>query len=91
MMKRIEAKVYGIVQGVGFRYFVQRIANNLNLKGFVRNLADGSVEVVAEGSKEKLEELLKEIRVGPPLSRVDSVEVEWKEPLNEFSKFEIRH
>ncbi|MCX7909096.1 MAG: acylphosphatase [Ignavibacteria bacterium] len=90
MMKRAEYKVYGIVQGVGYRYFVYRIASSLNLKGYAKNLYDGSVLVVAEGEEEKLHELLRQLKVGPSHAFVQKVEVEYSEPKNEFSKFEIR-
>lgn len=90
MTKRAEFKVYGIVQGVGFRYFVYRIANGLGLKGYAKNLFDGSVLVVAEGDEEKLQELLMDLKQGPSNAYVQKVEVKYSEPTNEFTKFEIR-
>lgn len=65
--------VHGRVQGVGYRYFVQSVAQKLGLSGSVRNLRDGSVECTAEGSDEALETLYGELKKGPPLSRVESV------------------
>ena len=56
-MKRIHVIISGRVQGVFFRYNTNKVANKLGLKGFVRNLSDGCVEVVAEGSEDKLKEL----------------------------------
>ena len=67
--------VHGRVQGVGFRYFVQRIGARLDLTGDVRNLPDSTVEIVVEGSAEKIEEFIREVSRGPSLSRVERVDV----------------
>ena len=90
-MNRIHARVYGLVQGVFFRATTREVASRLGLKGFVRNLPDGSVEVVAEGEREKLEELIKFLKRGPPAARVERVDVEWEDFKNEFKDFEIRY
>ncbi|GBD33363.1 MAG: hypothetical protein KatS3mg081_0449 [Gemmatimonadales bacterium] len=66
--------IYGLVQGVGFRWFVKRRADRLGLKGWVRNLPGGQVEVVAEGPEETLRELEEILKKGPPAARVDRVE-----------------
>jgi len=87
--KRAEFRVYGIVQGVGFRYFVYRIASSLNLCGFAKNMYDGSVYVVAEGEEEKLTELHQYLKKGPSHAYVQKVEVEYQEPNDEFHRFEI--
>ncbi|MGC4083469.1 MAG: acylphosphatase [Vicinamibacterales bacterium] len=68
-------KVTGRVQGVGFRFFVNRAAAVEGLHGWVRNLPDGSVETQAEGEFESLERFERQIRQGPPSSRVDAVDV----------------
>jgi len=68
--------IQGIVQGVGFRYFTRRAARDLNLAGYVRNRADGSVEAVARGNDACLSALEEALRRGPSASRVDSVRVE---------------
>ncbi len=68
--------VHGRVQGVGYRYFVLRQAEALGLAGFARNLADGSVEVVAEGSEQALAALESKLREGPSFSEVSDVERE---------------
>ncbi len=87
----VRAVVRGVVQGVGFRYYVQRQAAALGLRGWVRNLDDGlAVEVMAEGTRETLEALLRDLRLGPPHALVESVEVSWAEPSGAFSAFEIR-
>jgi acylphosphatase len=65
--------VAGRVQGVGYRYFVQQLAEDLDLRGYVRNLRDGRVEVLAIGSPEKLRRLRQELEKGPLMSRVTDV------------------
>jgi acylphosphatase len=67
-------RVQGRVQGVGYRYFVQHEADSLKVTGFVRNLPDGSVEVVAEGVESALDTLEARLREGPSFARVASVE-----------------
>lgn len=84
--------VHGRVQGVYFRAFVAREAEALGLKGHVRNLPDGrSVEVYAEGDRDKLEKLLLLCRRGPPGARVDRVVEEWNEGTQRLTSFEIRY
>ncbi len=75
----MEARHYlvnGRVQGVGYRYFVQSAARRLGLSGWVRNLPDGRVECTAAGTFELLEALERELRKGPAMSRVESVDVQ---------------
>jgi len=67
--------VHGMVQGVGFRYFVRRSGKQLGLTGNVCNMADGTVEIVVEGSPEVLEDFIGEVRNGPPGARVKRVEI----------------
>ena len=90
MEVRAEIVVNGLVQGVGFRYFVQREANKLGVKGFVKNLFTGEVLTVVEGEKAIVEEMIKKIRVGPSHASVKSCKVDWQEPKNEFKDFEVR-
>jgi len=85
----IYARVYGIVQGVGYRFFAQRRARQLGLTGYVRNLPDGSVEVYAEGDEQALKSFLIELRQGPIAAEVHDVSVEWKEPTGKWNDFEI--
>ncbi len=88
----LSAKVYGYVQGVFFRSFVQHIAKFLELKGYVRNLATGDVvEVQAEGDKQQLEKLLEQLKIGPPGARVKSVETSWSDYSGHFTNFNIRY
>ncbi|MBT3362613.1 MAG: acylphosphatase [Chloroflexi bacterium] len=90
-MAALSATVYGLVQGVGFRYFVRRIARDLDVTGHVRNTPDGeAVEIVAEGSSDKLKELLKCLHAGPPSSRVSKVNAQWLQYKNNFTDFNIR-
>lgn len=70
------ARVHGYVQGVGFRWFVRRVAQSLGLPGHAVNLPDGTVEVVAEGPRETCELLVDTLRRGTP-GRVDRVAVQW--------------
>lgn len=83
------AIVYGLVQGVNYRYFVQRNAESLGLNGYVCNLDDGNVEVVAEGEREKLAQLIAELMAGPRAARVERVEVEWGEYSGRYRGFDI--
>jgi acylphosphatase len=87
---RLYALVEGRVQGVGFRYFVQDIAIALDLKGWVRNRWDGSVEVVAEGDRQSLEKLLMALHRGPRAAYVSDVRPEWSPPTGEFRDFHVR-
>ena len=87
----LHAVVHGLVQGVNFRYFVMRHATELGLTGYVRNVfLDGTVEVVAEGMRDKLEQLLRYLEAGPRAARVKRVDVDWSEYSGEFSRFEVR-
>jgi acylphosphatase len=85
------AVVYGLVQGVSYRYFVQRHAEAIGLTGYARNLDDGSVEVVAEGEKDKLAQLIAKLKAGPRAARVEWVEVEWGEPTGKYREFDIAY
>ncbi|HEY49607.1 MAG TPA: acylphosphatase [Dehalococcoidia bacterium] len=85
------ATVHGRVQGVNFRYFVERNAGALGLTGYVKNLPGGrELEVRAEGEKEKLEELLKQLNVGPPRAVVERVDVRWSAYSGNFSRFGVK-
>jgi acylphosphatase len=81
--------ISGHVQGIGFRWWVRRLAQDLQLSGWVRNLSDGRVEVIAEGEKKKLTKLIELIKKGPEFSKVDEVGVSWKKSSGDFEKFEI--
>ncbi len=89
-IKRLEALVHGYVQGVGFRWWVREQARRLNLKGYVRNRPDRTVEVVAEGEEAVLNTLLALLRQGPPAASVQDVEQAWSAAQGTFSGFEVR-
>lgn len=72
--------VEGLVQGVGFRWFVARHAQALDVRGYVSNLYNGNVEIEAEGERSLLEELIKQVKVGPRSAHVTNLWLEWKEP-----------
>lgn len=82
--------VQGMVQGVGFRYFVQRHAMKLNLSGYARNLYNGDVEIEAEGDRSLIEEFIKEVKVGPRSAYVKDLKIEWLEVQNRYEGFEVR-
>ena len=89
-MPRLRLIAKGSVQGVGFRFFASRAANGLGLKGFVRNLDDRSVEIIAEGSREALERLAVQIKEGPMTANVGDVKEIWGNETGEFKTFEAR-
>ncbi|WP_410508109.1 acylphosphatase [Methanosarcina hadiensis] len=89
MQKRAEIKVYGRVQKAGFRDFIDEIAFNLNLNGYVKNLDDGTVQVVCEGDEAAINELLKKINIVQYPIRVENIEVSYKNPTGEFKIFEL--
>jgi acylphosphatase len=85
------AVVHGRVHGVFFRASVERWAELLRLDGYVRNLRDGTLEVMAEGERPQLEKLLEYLRKGPPAARVDGVETDWGEYAGDYSGFSVRY
>jgi len=90
-VKRVRVRVEGLVQGVGFRYFIWRHARELGLRGFVKNMDDGSVLIVAEGEEEAVERIVELARRGPPAAIVESVDVVYEEPRGEFTRFFINY
>ncbi|HEV2413299.1 MAG TPA: acylphosphatase [Candidatus Dormibacteraeota bacterium] len=88
-MERLHAIVHGDVQGVGFRYFVQRKAQQLGLAGWVRNNDNGTVELVAEGNRRELEDLKRIVEEGPRLARVERVETRWSDATGNLGRFEL--
>jgi len=87
-MKRIVINIYGLVQGVFFRYTTRKIARRLGLTGVVKNMPDGSVFIEAEGPEDKLLELLEFSKKGPKHAKVDKVKYEFKETENKFKGFD---
>ena len=89
--QRLRVRVYGRVQGVGYRQFAQRTAAGLGLVGYVRNEgSDGSVEVLAEGPTDVLQTFLNRLSTGPLMSRVESVDTRWEPHSGAFAEFQIR-
>jgi len=82
--------VHGHVQGVGFRSFVQIRALPLEIAGWVRNCADGTVEIWAEGPRNKLERLAQQVQKGPHHGSVDRLDIDWQQPKNLLRGFHIR-
>lgn len=92
MISRLHINIYGIVQGVGYRYSTYRKAVQLGITGWVRNKSDGSVEAVFEGPREKLEEMLAWCRKGPPGAYVSDIHIQWEEDnVSQYDRFEIRY
>lgn len=87
---RLHLLVKGLVQGVWFRQSTLEQAGQLGLMGWVRNLPDGRVEILAEGRKAALEVLLRWSNEGPPLARVDHVDVHWEIATRDFKNFRVR-
>jgi acylphosphatase len=81
--------IEGRVQGVGFRYFIKDLANSLSITGWVRNLQEGKVEILAEGDKSDLQFLIDQARTGPRGSLVSNVHVEWLPPTGKHQFFMI--
>ncbi len=87
----VQVVVYGRVQGVFFRAFASRQAKELGLTGYVRNLPGGAVEVQAEGERKQLEKLIDNLKVGPPIAKVERVVTNWSEHTGSHSGFNTRY
>ena len=86
---RAKLLVTGKVQGVGYRAFAARIASQRGLRGGIRNIDDGRVELEVEGPKARILDLIEELKIGPPASRVTAVEVEWSPATGRFVDFNV--
>ncbi len=86
---RVHAIVHGMVQGVCYRAETHHKAESLGVKGWVRNLPDGCVELVAEGPRADVEKLITWCRRGPSYARVRAIDVTWEEFAGTFSRFDI--
>ena len=89
-MKQVHLLISGFVQGVGYREFVKREAEKLGIVGWVRNLPDNRVEVLAQGSENDLNKLIKIGEKGLFLADVKNIAIEWQEPQEQFESFEKR-
>ena len=90
-MERVHLIISGDVQGVGYRFTAIEVARDLRLVGWIRNNQDGSVEIVAEGPKETLENLITWAKKGPALARVEDVKMGWEKATGEFDSFDVRY
>ena len=90
-MERVHLFISGRVQGVFFRANTRAKAQGLGVNGWVKNLPDGRVEVLAEGEREKLKKLVQWCHSGSSSARVDNVEVKWEESAGEYNSFRIRY
>jgi acylphosphatase len=88
-VERYHLLISGRVQGVGYRYSIRNIASKLGLVGWVKNRDDSKVEIVAEGDKISLEELVEWAKHGPRFSKVDAVDIELQPASDEFLDFNI--
>ena len=82
--------ISGMVQGVGYRWFVMRKANEHNLKGYVRNLYTDNVEVEVEGEKGLISEFIKDLRSGPRSAHVTDIKIQWGDYQNKYKNFDIK-
>lgn len=87
-MKQIKMKVFGRVQGVGFRYMTKIVADKLHINGYAKNLADGSVEIMAEGNSSAINSFIEQVKASPS-GKVSHYELEWKENLSFSSGFRV--
>ena len=88
-MEEVHATVEGRVQGVMFRHFLKERAQEFGLSGTVENLENGSLEVIAQGPKEKLERFVIFLRKGPPQAQISRVHIEWRVPHERLENFQI--
>ena len=89
-MSRLHLRLTGVVQGVGYRYHVAKRAHEFGLTGWVKNRADGSVEIEAVGERTMLQEFLSYVRIGPPGAHVAGVSVNWHNDSPDYTGFDIR-
>ena len=89
-IQELHAYVHGWVQGIGYRYFVVNNALALGLRGYTRNQSDGSVEVLAQGTRSALERLLTMLQQGPSAAEVSEERIQWGQPTEHLSGFHVR-
>ncbi len=88
-MRKVSARIYGIVQHVGYRNFVRGSARKLGVTGWVKNNFDGSVEAIFEGADQAVNELIERCKTGPMLAMVEKVDIVDQEPQKEFEEFVV--
>ena len=90
-IKNVSIEIIGLVQGVGFRYFTTRKANELKINGFVKNEGDNKVIIEAEGEKNNLEKFIETCKKGYGNSKVEKINVLWNNEIHKYKKFNIIH
>ena len=83
--------ISGVVQGVSYRASTRQQAQRLGVAGWVRNLQDGRVEAVVQGPGDKVDDLIRWCRQGPPAAKVEKVDVTWEKAADEFQRFDVRY
>lgn len=93
MEEKVRARllISGRVQGVAFRWETLQAAQRCGVDGWVRNLSDGRVEAVLEGPRQQVNDLIDWCRQGPPIARVDSLDIQWEDFSGVFEDFSITH
>jgi acylphosphatase len=89
-MKTMHVVISGLVQGVGFRYFATQKARALGVRGWVRNLTTGEVEIVAQAEEAVLDALVRDLRVGPRSAHVSDLRIVWQDDAEMYDHFDIR-
>ncbi|MFA6233583.1 MAG: acylphosphatase [Bacteroidota bacterium] len=89
-MKTMHVVISGLVQGVGFRYFAMQKAREFGIRGYVRNLYSGEVEVIAQAEEGALDMLMRDLRIGPRSAHVNAVRMVWQEDDEMYNSFDIR-
>ena len=88
-LKTLHLIVQGTVQGVGFRYYTRHLASTLGLAGFVKNLSDGNVEIEAEGDKQSLQDLVRDLQTKDMAEYISGLKIEWSSYQNKYHDFVI--
>ena len=88
---RVEVRIHGVVQGVGYRYYCTKLARRFDICGLVRNNYDGTVAMIAEGKKENLSAIIEQLKIGPPSAVVKKIDIEWREFRGEYDSFDVSH
>lgn len=90
MIKNVSLIIWGVVQGVNFRYFIKRKASELNIKGFVQNNPEGAVLVEAEGEKEVLKNFIDICEKGPSAAKIERIDILWQDKIKGYKEFSVR-
>lgn len=90
-MKNAHCMIYGFIQGVGYRKWVKKEAQKLGVTGWIRNLPDGSVEALLQGTEDKQKQLITLCKKGPFLADVEKVDIVWEEEKEKLADFNLRH